>query len=130
MTENLSHDSDTNGVAEGEPCDKQPDKGAGQRAAPVVVSEGLAAGGGVWFRTVDPGVPLGPGLLATCVVFHGPHSNCQNERSSDNREPSKAAFPILTVPHAALHVSLVILISSCLGDQRQDAVGDVESNDL
>jgi hypothetical protein len=37
------------------------------------------------------------------------------------------AFPIL---HAALNVSLVILISSCLGDQRQDAVGDVDSNDL
>jgi hypothetical protein len=45
----------------------------GQRAAPVVVSEGLAAGGGVWLSAVDPGVPLGPGLLATCVVFHGPH---------------------------------------------------------
>jgi hypothetical protein len=46
----------------------------GQRAAPVVVSEeGLAAGGGAWLTAVDPGVPLGPGLLATCVVFHGPH---------------------------------------------------------
>jgi hypothetical protein len=56
-------------------------------------------------------------------------SNRQNERCSDNRERSKVgrAFPIL---HAALHVSLVILISSCLGDQRQDAVGDVDSNDL
>jgi hypothetical protein len=56
-------------------------------------------------------------------------SNRQNERCSDNRERSKVgrAFPI---PHVALHVSLVILISSCLGDQRQDAVGDVDSNDL
>ena len=57
-------------------------------------------------------------------------SNRQNERYSDNGEPSKAAFPILTIPHAALHVSLVILISNCLGEQRQDAVGDVDSNDL
>jgi hypothetical protein len=55
-------------------------------------------------------------------------SNRQNERYSDNGEPSKAAF--LAIPHAALHVSLVILISSCLGDQRQDAVGNVDSNDL
>jgi len=47
---------------------------SGQRAAPVVASEeGLAAGGGAWLTAVDPGVPLGPGLLATCVVFHGPH---------------------------------------------------------
>jgi hypothetical protein len=45
----------------------------GQRAAPVVVPEGPAAGSGVWSSAVDPGVPLGPGLLATCVVFHGPH---------------------------------------------------------
>ena len=56
--------------------------------------------------------------------------NRQNERYSDNGEPSKAAFPILTIPHAALHVSLAILTSSRLGDQRQDAVGDVDSNDL
>ena len=45
----------------------------GQRAVSVVVSEGPAAGGGVWFSAVDPGVPLGPGLLAICSVFHGPH---------------------------------------------------------
>jgi hypothetical protein len=44
----------------------------GQRAAPVVVPEGPAAGGGVWSSVVDPGIPLGPGLLATRVVFHGP----------------------------------------------------------
>ena len=56
--------------------------------------------------------------------------NRQNERYGDNGEPSKAAFPILTIPHAALRVSLVILISNCLGEQRQDAVGDVDSNDL
>jgi hypothetical protein len=64
-----------------------------------------------------------------------PRSPCedskrQNERSCDNGEPSKAAFPILIIPHVALHVSLAILISNCLGDQRQDAVGDVDSNDL
>jgi hypothetical protein len=46
----------------------------GQRAAPVVVvPEGPAAGGGVWSSAVDPGIPLGPGLLGTRVVFHGPH---------------------------------------------------------
>jgi len=39
----------------------------------VGVPEGVAAGGGVWSTAVDPGVPLGPGLLATCSVFHGPH---------------------------------------------------------
>jgi hypothetical protein len=44
----------------------------GQRAAPVVVPEGPAAGGGVWSSVVDPGIPLGPGLLATRVVFHVP----------------------------------------------------------
>ena len=37
------------------------------------VPEGVAAGGGVWSTAVDPSVPLGPGLLATCSVFHGPH---------------------------------------------------------
>ena len=37
------------------------------------VPEGAAAGGGVWSTAVDPSVPLGPGLLATCSVFHGPH---------------------------------------------------------
>ena len=42
------------------------------RATPVVLPEGLSAGGGVRFTSVDPGVPLGPGLLATCPVFHGP----------------------------------------------------------
>jgi hypothetical protein len=57
-------------------------------------------------------------------------SNRQNERYRDNGEPSKAAFPILTIPHAALHVSLVILISNCLGEQRQDTVGDIDSNDV
>ena len=41
--------------------------------ATVVVAEGLAAGGGVRSSVVDPGIPLGPGLLATRSVFHGPH---------------------------------------------------------
>ena len=39
-----------------------------QRTVPVVVSEGTA-GGGLWSRTVDPAVPLGPELLGTCVMF-------------------------------------------------------------
>jgi hypothetical protein len=34
------------------------------------------------------------------------NSNRQNERYSDNGEPSRAAFPILAIPHAAVHVSL------------------------
>src|SRR5258708_3904814 len=46
---------------------------SGQRAAPVVVSEGLPAGGGVRSSAIDPGVPLVPGLLATCSVLHVPH---------------------------------------------------------
>jgi hypothetical protein len=37
----------------------------GQRAAPVVMSEGPTAGGGVSSSTVDPGVPLGPELGGT-----------------------------------------------------------------
>jgi hypothetical protein len=50
-----------------------------------------------------------------------PRSPCEDSNRqhdySDNGERSKA--------HAALHVS-----SSCLGEQRQDAVGEVDSNDL
>jgi hypothetical protein len=57
-------------------------------------------------------------------------SNHQDECHSDNGEPSNAAFPIVTFLRASLHVSLAILISSCLGEQRQDTVGDVNSNDL
>jgi hypothetical protein len=74
----------------------------------------VAAGGGVGSSAVDPGVPLGPGLGV-------PRSPCEDSNRqhdySDNGERSKA--------HAALHVS-----SSCLGEQRQDAVGEVDSNDL
>ena len=55
-------------------------------------------------------------------------SNRQDERHSDNGELSKAACP--TIPHVALHVSLVILISSCLRKHRQDAVSDVDGNDV
>jgi hypothetical protein len=59
------------------------------------------------------------------------NSKRQNERYNDNDEPSTdRAFQILIIPHAVLHVSLVILISNCLGEQRQDAVGDVDGNDL
>ena len=58
-------------------------------------------------------------------------SKRQNERYNDNDEPSTdRAFQILIIPHAVLHVSLVILISNCLGEQRQDTVGDVDGNDL
>jgi hypothetical protein len=44
------------------------------------VPEGSAAGGGVWSTAVDPGVPLGPGLLATCSMFHGPHERIATVR--------------------------------------------------
>jgi hypothetical protein len=57
-------------------------------------------------------------------------SNRQDECDSNNGEPSKAAFPILTIPHAALHDSFSDLISSCLGKDRQDAVGNVDGNDV
>jgi hypothetical protein len=30
----------------------------------------------------DPGVPLGPGLLATCAVFHGPPARIANARTN------------------------------------------------
>jgi hypothetical protein len=55
-----------------------------------------------------------------------PRSPCDDSNRqhdySDNGEHSKV--------HAALHVSLVILISSRLGEQRQDTVDDVDSNDM
>jgi len=53
-----------------------------QRAAPVVVPEGPSAGGGVLSTVVDPGVPLGPGLLATCLVFHGPAMRMASARTN------------------------------------------------
>jgi hypothetical protein len=52
-----------------------------QRALPVVPPEGPSAGGGVRSTAVDPGVPLGPGLLATCRVFHGPDAIMTNTRT-------------------------------------------------
>src|ERR1700737_4873666 len=51
-----------------------------QRADPVVVPEGLSAGGGVCSTAVDPAVPLGPALLATCPMFHGPHARMASAR--------------------------------------------------
>jgi hypothetical protein len=51
-----------------------------QRALPVVVvpPDGLSAGGGVLSTAVEPGVPLGPGLLATCLLFQGPETMMTN----------------------------------------------------
>jgi hypothetical protein len=40
-----------------------------QRDFPVVDPERSPAGGGVWFCTVDPGIPLGPELLGTWAMF-------------------------------------------------------------
>ena len=91
-----------------------------QRAAPVVVpNEGLAAGGGVWSSAVDPGVPLGPGLLATCSVLHGPHLRIATARMNAT---------ITANVRECMRLSGVS--SSCPGEQRQDAVGDVDSNYL
>ena len=56
-----------------------------QRAEPVVVPEGPAAGGGAWLIAVDPGVPLGPSLPATCVPPHGPHTINANSRMKAQR---------------------------------------------
>lgn len=101
------------------------DKG-GQRAAPVVVPEGPAAGGGVWSNIVDPGIPLGPGLLARRVVFNGPHVRIAT---------ASMTTPITTNVRKCMRLSTLvsnpdILISSFLGEQRQDTVGDVDSNDM
>jgi hypothetical protein len=61
-------------------------------------------------------------------------SSRQNGRCSDGGKPSKAAVPILTIPHAALLVLAILtsgcLASGCLGEQCQDAIDDVDSNDL
>jgi hypothetical protein len=49
-------------------------------------------------------------------------NNCENERRSDNGEPSQAAFPIPTIPHAALHVCCKIPIGEVwLGSDRHVA---------
>src|ERR1700682_355892 len=65
-----------------------------QRAVPVVVAEGPSAGGGVLSTAVDPGVPLGPGLLATCVVFHGPHVRMASARTNPTMMPASVLPPI------------------------------------
>jgi len=64
---------------------------SGQRADPVVFPEGPSAGGGVVSTAVDPGVPLGPGLLSTCRVLHGPQVTMANRRT-------KAATTMASVP--------------------------------
>src|SRR4051794_40590626 len=66
-----------------------------QRAVPVVFPDGPSAGGGALLTAVDPGVPLGPGLLATCGVFHGPHTIRANRRM-------KAATTIAIVSRLSL----------------------------
>jgi hypothetical protein len=67
-----------------------------QRADPVVLPEGLSAGGGVCSTAVDPGVPLGPGLLATCPVFHGPHVRTASTKM--NAAAMMASVPRLVEP--------------------------------
>jgi hypothetical protein len=67
-----------------------------QRADPVVLPEGLSAGGGVWSIAVEPGVPLGPGLLATWLVLHGPHVRTASTRR--NAAAMMASVPRLVEP--------------------------------
>jgi len=79
----------------------------------------VAAGGGVGSSAVDPGVPLGPGLGATWVVFHGPHVRI-----------ATASMTTAITANVRKRMRLSNVSSSCLGEQRQDAVGEVDSNDL
>ena len=88
----------------------------------MVVPEGPAAGGGAWFSVVDPGIPLGPGLLATRVVFHDPPVSIATA--------SMTTAITANVRKCMRLSALVILISSFLSEQRQDTVGDVDSNDM
>jgi hypothetical protein len=43
------------------------------RAVPIVVPDGLLAGGGAGLMILDSGMPVGPGLLATWVPVPGPN---------------------------------------------------------
>jgi hypothetical protein len=79
----------------------------------VVFSEGLAAGGGVLSTAVDPGVPLGPGLLATCLVFDGPHVRSANPRMKP--ATIKASIPPLIEPFPFSRSRMVILRVGQLG---------------
>ena len=67
-----------------------------QRADPVVLPEGLSAGGGVLSTIVDPGVPLGPGLLSTWLVLHGPHARMASRRTK--AAATMASVPLFTGP--------------------------------
>src|SRR5262249_46194777 len=74
-----------------------PRKRRPQRPAPVVVPpEGPAAGGGVRSTVVEPGVPLGPGLLATSAVFQGPQARTASARRKATRTATNV--PRLTPP--------------------------------
>src|SRR3979490_2338077 len=59
-------------------------KRRGQRPDPVVVPEGPSAGGGVRSTPRGPGVRLGPGLVATWLVLHGPQVRIANTRENVN----------------------------------------------
>jgi hypothetical protein len=55
----------------------QLDEMAGRDAIGVqIITDAFKAGGGAGLTAVDPG----PGLLATCVVFHGPHVRITNRQ--------------------------------------------------
>ena len=83
--------------------------------------DGPAAGGGVLFIPVEPGVPLGPGLLATCAVFHGPQARITIP--STKAATTAANVPPLILPsgfedRAWLFSASVGLMASCFAGSR------------
>src|SRR5437763_15555534 len=62
-----------------------------QRPLPTVPPEGPAAGGGGPSFTVDPGVPLGPSLIATWLTFHGPQVRMASRRAMATAKAISAA---------------------------------------
>jgi hypothetical protein len=77
-----------------------------QRAEPVVVPEGPAAGGGALLMAVDPGVPLGPSLPATCVPLHGPHTiNANSTMKAQRMTANVRPLTLLSVSFSRIRFS-------------------------
>src|SRR3954451_15549350 len=62
-----------------------------QRPLPTVPPEGPGAGGGGPSFTVDPGVPLGPSLVATWLTFQGPQVRMASRRAIATAKAINAA---------------------------------------
>src|SRR5215216_1177743 len=62
-----------------------------QRPLPTVPPEGPAAGGGGPSFTVEPGVPLGPSLIATWLTFQGPQVRMASRRAMATAKAINAA---------------------------------------